>query len=276
MAIEAEMTTLTMRMMNAMSTIQTLGPSPIEAAAKAQLRLFVLYVVFLAATMILTVLVWKATNRYQDLVRRDADARIAEASRDAAQANERTKALENANLILRKDLDEAARKVASAQRDAAEAQKAAAEAIARQKKVETELARQQERAARAEIELAKLRPRSLSIQQRGLLLQALKASHKGPVEVFCLISDPDGEQYAAQIKEALLESGWPATGVTMARLIPGPPPGLSIAVRDRESLPPHARSLLHALATAGLRTNLDEEPDVPAGVVRVIVGHKPQ
>jgi len=249
--------------------------SPIDAAAKAQTVWFSLYVFVLFAAAIFTILLWRATNRYQALVKHDADARMAE-------ANERTKALENANLILRKDLNEATGKVADAQRAAAAAQQDAAEAIARQQRVEIELAtvridlaKQQERAARAEIELAKLRPRSLSVQQRGLLLQALRASRKGPVEVFCLFSDPDGEPYAEQIKEALLESGWPTTGVTMARFVPGPPGGLSVAVRDGASPPPHAQSLLRALATAGLRANLDEESDVPAGVTRLIVGRKP-
>ncbi len=259
-----------------MSMTRPSSLSPIDTAARAQTVWFVVETVLLLATVVVSVLVWRSTNRYQDLVRREADARIAEATLGAAQANERAKALEASNLILRKDVNEASAKVASAQRDAADAQKAAAEAITRQQRVEILLARQQERAARAEAELAKLQPRFLSSRQRGLLLEALTASRKGPVEVFCLVNDADGEQYATQIKEALLTSGWPTAGVTMARLIPGPPPGLSIAVRDRASLPPHAQSLLHALATAGLRTNLDEEPDVPAGVVRVIVGHKPQ
>jgi len=251
--------------------------------AGIQNKVFIGYLVALTLTVILSAWSFIANSRYQNALKENSDARIAEAGvtaksavRDAAQANERTAALEKGNLILRKDVNEAAGKVAIAQRGAAAAQKDAAEAIARQKKVETELARQQERAARAESELAKLQPRSLSIQQRGLLLQALRASRKGPVEVFCLLSVPDGEQYATQIKEALVESGWPASGPTMARLMPGPPPGLTIAVRDRESLPPHSQGLFHALAAAGLRANLEEEPDVPAGVVRVIVGHKSQ
>ena len=265
-----------------MSTIRSSSPPAIDHAATAVVIWFTLYVVVLVLVAVFTVFLWRATSQHQNLVRTDADARIKEAGRDAAhadenaaRANERAAALEKDNLTLRKDLDEAARRVAIAQKDAAEAQKAAAEAIVRQQKVEIELARQQERAARAEAALAKLQPRSLSVQQRGLLLQALRASRKGPVEVFCLFGDPDGEPYAEQIKEALLESGWPAAGVTMARFVPGPPPGISVAVRDRESLPPHAQSLLHALATAGLRANFDEESDVPAGVARLIVGHKP-
>jgi len=270
----------------AATAITRQSPSPLTDAASGERTAFTVYIVFLVigalVTAALTVWLYKATGRYQDAIKRDSDARIAEAGaiadsakREAAQANERSAALEAGNLILRRDVNEAAGRVATAQRDAAAAQKDAAEAIARQKKVETELARQRERAARAESELAKLQPRSLSTRQRGLLLQALKTSPKGPVEVFCLVSVPDGEQYATQIKEALLESGWPAAGVTMARLVPGPPPGLSIAVRDRISLPAHAQGLLQALATAGIPANLDEEPDVSAGVVRVIVGHKP-
>jgi hypothetical protein len=78
MATNAEPITLATRMVNAMSTLQTSNPSPIEAAAKAQLMWFVLYVLVLAGATVLTVVLSRATNRYQDLVRRDADARIAE------------------------------------------------------------------------------------------------------------------------------------------------------------------------------------------------------
>src|SRR5687767_5537460 len=64
--------------------------SPIDIANRNHTRLFIVYVVVLAvgfvAATVLTVLVFKANNAYQQAVKTDADARIAEANQKAAEA----------------------------------------------------------------------------------------------------------------------------------------------------------------------------------------------
>ena len=86
------------KIMSAMSTIQS--PSPIEVAARNQSHMFIVYVAVLViggiAAAFMTVLVYRAGNRYQSAVQADADARIAESNAEAkragegaAQANER-------------------------------------------------------------------------------------------------------------------------------------------------------------------------------------------
>jgi hypothetical protein len=105
-----------------------------------------------------------------------AEQRAATANAEAAQANERAQALERDNLILRGDVNKAAGEVAILQKDAADARAA-------QQRVETELAQQQERAAKAEKALLELqerqRPRTLTAQQRFDFTATLKGSQPG-------------------------------------------------------------------------------------------------
>src|SRR4051812_27619114 len=75
------------KMVSAMLTIQS--SSWIDIAARNQRLLFIVYVAFLLAAALFTVLVYRAGNAYQKAVQADADARIAEANQKAAEANER-------------------------------------------------------------------------------------------------------------------------------------------------------------------------------------------
>jgi hypothetical protein len=113
-------TTPIAKMINVMLTIQS-GSSPIDIAQKAQARLFAVYVVVLVGGALLaalfTVLLWHATNKYQDTVRYEANARIVEATASAAQANERTEKLEHENLELRKNVAVLEERAASAEHD---------------------------------------------------------------------------------------------------------------------------------------------------------------
>jgi hypothetical protein len=250
--------------------------SPIDAAARAQTAWFVGYIVVLFAAAALTVLLRQATNRYQSLVKRDADARIVEATRGAAQANERTAALEKDNLILRKDVNEAAGKVAIAQRDAAAAQKDAADARVAQQRVEVELARQQERAARAERSLLelqeKLKPRVLSSAQRDQLVKLLAQAPKDPVEVFQVAGDREAFEFALQIVDALRAAGWDTVG--RSDMLGISLRGSVIAMPDLKNPPPHTVPIQRAFTTAGIGLPGIAQ-DMPEGTVRIIVGTKP-
>src|SRR6185436_10250761 len=76
--------TLTKNMVIAMSTIQ----SEIERATTQNNWILAGYILALVIAAAMTLLSWRAGNRVQDLVRKDADARIAEADSKAAVANE--------------------------------------------------------------------------------------------------------------------------------------------------------------------------------------------
>ncbi|MFZ3137100.1 MAG: hypothetical protein WA126_06895 [Thermodesulfovibrionales bacterium] len=109
------------------------GPevSAIVEAAKLHKYLFIGYILFLFITVIFTVLVWIASDRYQNPVKRDADSKIADANaiaetakNDAAKADEKAedartkqKEIEQQNLTLRGE-------VAKLQKEAADSQRA--------------------------------------------------------------------------------------------------------------------------------------------------------
>jgi hypothetical protein len=238
---------------------------------------FGLYVAVLIAATVLTVVVWRATNRYQVLVKSDADARIAEASKDAAQANEGTKALENANLILRRDLNEAAGKVASIQKDAADAQKDAADAKAAQQRVEVEWAKQKARAAIAERALLELqekfKPRALSAAQRVRLIESLRRVPKGPVEVFQVEGDREAFDFAEQIRDVFRTAGWDS--VVPSTLLGGRVVGICIVVRDAKTAAPYAAAIQRSFVAASIELPGTEDAKLPEATVRIIVGHKP-
>lgn len=97
----ATFTIPTLTTLAAMMTIQSSnssGSSPIDLAARDHARVFTLNVIVLAvvalATIGMSVWMWRSGNRVQDAIRADADARIAEAHKEGARANERSGVLE--------------------------------------------------------------------------------------------------------------------------------------------------------------------------------------
>jgi hypothetical protein len=141
-----------------MSTIQlSSSSSSVQNAASRELRIFVIYVIWLGfaaiATAFLTVLVWRSNSATHAVAREDAKARIEEAKFEAAQANERAQKLENDNLKL-------GGQVVGLQRDASDAKSV-------QQRVEKELAVQQERAAKAEKELIEIEAQSSGSQYKS-------------------------------------------------------------------------------------------------------------
>lgn len=259
---------------NAMFTLQS-TLSPIDAAARNQTRVFVLYIVVVVIgallTAGLTVWLWSATNRYQEAVKGDADARIEEAKAGAAKASETAKRLEHDNLVLRNDLNTEIGKVAGLQKDAADAKAA-------QQKVETDLAKQQEKTANAERALLELQrriePRRISTEQRKRLVEMLSIGPKGAVTIACVLGDAEGCSFAQQIADVVNASGWPHTGVDQA-VYTGNPVGFGIIVRNAITAPPHAAVLQRAFFSVGIPLAGAERPEQPEGTVEILVGNKP-
>ena len=224
-----------------MLTIQS--SSPIDIADRNQTRLFILYVAVLVlgglAAALFTVLVYRAGNKYQQAVRADADARIAEAGRGAA-----------------------------------EAQAKAAEAIERAEKLEADKLLLRERAAKAEKDLLQLRERvekrrTFTQRERdstvGLLHAYLplanRAKEKG--ETFMIVypsGDGEATEFANLLHHLLFQAGW------SSQIHDAPYPlhvtGISIVVGDPDSPPLYAQVLHNFFRETKFPASFRKEKDV--------------
>lgn len=187
-------------------------------------------------------------------VRADADVKIGEATKQAdvkiAEANERT-----ASVSLR--LEEEARKRAEAQQETAKAQQALVE--------KTE-----------EIRLRQL-PRHLTPEQRARLVEILKSSPKGEVDIVCVLGDGEGFAFATELDGVLKAAGWTASGggVSQVAYSGGNPIGAGIIVHSSQTVPPYAAALQHAFELIGFPLPGAEKSDLPAGKVQLLIGNKP-
>jgi hypothetical protein len=265
---------VTPRSANAMLTNTTSGPGQIENAQSRHNWIFGAYVLLLALTVAGTYFVWSSGNKVQDTIQADANARIEEAKSTAASANERSKSLEHDNLALRTDLNAEIGKLAALQKDASNAKAA-------QQKVQTELAAQQERAAKAEKELSELkeavRPRRLTKEQQDALVKLLSSEPRGPVELVCVMGDGEGYAFAMQIDSVLKAAGWTVQGggVAQAAYSGGNPTGFGIVVRNGITAPQYAARIQRAFFSIGIPLAGAELADRPEGAVMILVGNKP-
>jgi hypothetical protein len=257
------------KMVNAMATIQS-DLSPIEAAARAQNRVFVLYVLALVfgalLTAGLTVWLWRATNKYQDVVTRDADARIQEASAKASQADVTAKQLEHDNLALRGS-------VANLETQAAEA---------RTKQAQAE-------ASLYELQRQRL-PRMLRFDSQESLNAMIESLRQNPLTTEIVYKRDDSEAYslAYQIWAVLSSAGWHVSKpAPISQDIPADkiledlgaqPLGVSIAIKAIPNNPkpndPYS-VLTGALAKTLGQISVGRAPSLPDNVVRIIVMPKP-
>jgi hypothetical protein len=131
-----------------------------------------------------------------------------------------------------------------------------------------------------ELNEAQQRPRTLTADQRRLLIQQLRAGPTGRFEILVAINDPEVDQFARQFDRVLKDAGWTrekhAFGATYLDedyptqfLV-----GLMIEV-SRTELATHGEFLQDALHTAGIDVSIRTIPEVPETVVRLVVGHKP-
>lgn len=162
-----------------MSTTSQPNGLEIESAAKTHTNLFIVYILFLAATVIFSVLVWRSSNKYQDAVKSNADAKIAAANAVA----------EKARVV-----------AANANEQAAGANERAANVEKHNLELQTTLER--ERSARLKLE-AQIAPRSLATAQREALVKALSSAPKTITVELTLLGDQEANMYGEQILSAL-------------------------------------------------------------------------
>lgn len=286
----------------AMATTQS-NPSPVELADRAHRNLFVIQLIFLLlaalVAAILTWLVWRAGNRYQDAVKADADVRIAEAKQGASEAD--AKAAEanlgaaKANEGLAKSNEEIARltaeaeaakteraeadkQIAIAKANAARADEGAAKAtieVARLQIVVASAETKRAEAQRALLELQeRLKPRRLIPEQRTRLVGVLRAGQKGKVEIECVMGSQEACDFADDISSALREAGWDASLAARGSLS-GVPPGINIMQHNEGRAIPPLRTLLDAFSAIGVQVNPAANTAAPEGGVLIRVGVKP-
>jgi hypothetical protein len=192
------------------------------------------------------------------------NARIEENKGETAKANERAQKLEHANLTLRGELNRQTGEIAVLQ-------KAAADAKTAQAKAEKDLLELQER----------VKLRHLSAEQRKKLIDFLRAAAvagapKGPIQVSRQLLDETAQPFAEEIKEAFGSAGWTSNEVGRQFGGGGPTPvGLIIMIHSDTAIPAHAGVIQRALITAGLEPTLGQNPNVPEGMVEILIGVKP-
>jgi hypothetical protein len=142
---------------------------------------------------------------------------------------------------------------------------------------QTELGKQQERAATAERALLQLKERvkdrTISPDQRAKLIELLTGKVGGPVEILWMTSDSDSYPLALQIKDILKAAGWPDAVERMA--LSGTGVGHGITVRSIKTPPKYAIVLQQAFGSVGFVLEGSEETTLPENTVRIWIGHKP-
>jgi hypothetical protein len=137
-------------------------------------------------------------------------------------------------------------KVADAKKEGIEAGKAAGGALLK-------AAQANERAAKAELELARYRSgRSVTPEQHRILVQWLSMSHKGRVIVKPNFLNSEATRFANQISSAFNESGFSEVGDAPLQIVSYNRAGLFLAVLDGKMPPPHMEPTLRAFLEAGI------------------------
>jgi hypothetical protein len=214
-----------------------------------------------------------------------SNSAIADASKEAADANAKAKELEQNNLQLQGKIAEESGKVAGLQ-------KSAADARAVQQRVETELAKQQERAANAERSLLELeeriKPRILTGDQRTILVDRLKQFDHGKVIISAeLRAGGEGMEYADRLRDLFkYGAGWeieyPNSQVEILNSTDVTAVGLIFFGRNGtndESITPTLKAIGDAFTAAGVVFHpymwTDPRTEDDLHHVRVVVGMKP-
>jgi hypothetical protein len=256
MAMPATATTVPPKSTNAMSTNRPPGSSSeelIRASQGRHNRIFGVYVVLLALTVLGTYFVWNSGNKVQDAIQADANARIVEAGAKASTADERSKKLEGDNLTLGGQV--------------ATLQTAASDAKIAQQKVEIELEQQRQKTAEAEKSLLELAKKQAGRTiEKGALSSLLKGKAVGTVTIWYEPDDTEAYHFAMIIFSEFTGTGW--TTHTVERI----PDNASLTA----SLPPEARGLIPPQSFAAERQLLPISVRGGGGAGLALIAHSIQ
>ena len=115
---------------------------------------------------------------------------------------------------------------------------------------------------------------ALSPGQRWRLVEALRMSPTGDINIASIMTDRDSVEYAYQIRGVLAEAGWntTSTGMWLAGTYPE---GLALRVHSLRSVPPRATFLKQAFDSAGVACGWKEVPSIGKEEIQIMVGGKP-
>jgi hypothetical protein len=169
-----------------------IGQKIIERATQQNKLFFAVYMLVTLLAAILTYLLWNSSNKVQDAIVADANARIGEANQKAAEANERAQELEQSNLTLQGHVATLQMTASTAQENVAELQKLAADAMSTQQRVELDLEKQKEKTADAEKRLFDLAERqSPRFIEGHSVSDSLKGKPSGTAIIWYQPGDPE-------------------------------------------------------------------------------------
>ncbi len=176
----------------------------------------------------------------------------------------------DANVALERYELGVAAKVADAESKGIEAGKAAGGALLR-------AAEANERATKAELELAKYRAgRSVTPEQHRILVSWLTRSPKGRVVVKPNFLNGEATRFANQISSAFNESGFSGVGDAPLQVVSYNRPGLFLAVLDAQAPPSDTEPILKAFSEAGIPIESGHGDWVPdRDTVVILVSEKP-
>lgn len=293
------------------ASANTSSTERIVRAQSTHNKIFVAYVVVLALTVVGTYFVWSSGNAAQRAIQdasnaetevakqkaSEADARAGIAEESAGKANIRAGEIEKSNLDLRTQVANLEIQALDAKKDVARLQKDATDAKAAQQKVETQLAAQQERAARAEQSLLELQEkvkwRSVSKWQKDRFIEITKNQKKGEVEIMAKAGDPEAIAYANELMPMLQDAGWTVPPVEVRTYFGAGEIGLFLQINSFEALKntdpsepnavwipdtspiEHGAALNEALDAVGIKHEHGLNQNQPENSVVLIVGTKP-
>lgn len=176
----------------------------------------------------------------------------------------------NAEDALEKYKQDTKLKVEEARKEGIAAGKAAGDAILK-------AAEANERATKAELELEKYRSgRSVTPEQRRILMQWLSASPKGRVIVKPNFLNGEATLFAQQISSAFNDSDFSGVGDAPLQIVSSNRPGLFLAVRNSAAPPPQTAFILKAFSEAGIPIESGHGDWVPDNdTVVILVAEKP-
>jgi len=235
------------------------GVTEIEVAATAHTREFAAYVAFgIIAAIVLAFLtwrVWKAGNRVQEAITRDATTRIEEAKKGVAEANMEIARLTAETARLNKDSQVLQSDVAKARRES-----------------------EQDRLERLKLE-AQVAPRRLNVEQQKAITASLKGFNGRAVRLATYQFDVDAGILATQVKPALQQAGiLVEDGISRVFLIGGFAVGIHIAgpATEQDLVKALTDSLVRDGKLAASNTGTKQPPGVVGtDKVTVLIGPKP-
>ncbi len=234
--------------------------------------------VFGGASIYLSRKLNKAKDAQSATEKQISDVKTEEARASAAKANEKTATLSHENIKLRTDLESAT----------AESRSKQAELTVEQQKLikaQQQLAEAEQNRADAQLSLEKIleevrrrqMPRTLSPEQRTRLIEHLKASPKGEIEITCIMGDAEGYAFATELDGLLKAAGWNIIGGGVAQAVysGGNPKGAGIIIRRMQTAPHYVAILQKAFSDAGYPMSGAENSELQEGKVVLLIGNKP-